>query len=374
MNLNFDLLITAGRIFLPDGLSNAPGAVAIVGDQIVAVGDHIIGDAKQKLDFPDGILLPGLVDLHAHPARSNSKFGVDPDRYLLPQGITTVMSQGDAGASTWDEYRRSTIENSRTRVRLALNVAACGEATDGPCCGDLSQLDVPAAIRAIERSDGLIWGVAVNTSKPGCGESDPREVLSRAVAIAEAAGKLLLFGMRDPREWPFAEQMERLRPGDVVTYSYRKSPHNICETGRVDSAIRKARERGILFDVCHGKASFSFEVAEQALADDFPPETISSDFYAAHLDANPQLTLPLHLSKLIAAGLDEPSAFQAVTRRPSEILGLAHEIGRLEGGRCADVCVLQYTEEPVTLVDVVGATRCGRVLETKCVVRAGLFV
>ncbi|MDA0833515.1 MAG: hypothetical protein O2955_13810 [Planctomycetota bacterium] len=370
----FDLIITAGRILLPDGLSNAPGSVAIIGDRIVAVGENIADSAKRQLDFPDGILLPGLVDFHAHPARSHSKYGVDPDRYLLPQGITTVMSQGDAGAETWEAYRTGTIERSKTRVRLAINVAACGEAPQEPCCSDLRQLDVDIAVAAIESSDGLIWGVAVNTSTPGCGESDPREVQRRALAIAEATGKPLLYGMRDPHDWSFAEQMEPLRPGDVVTYSYRQSPHNICESGQVDPAIREARDRGILFDVCHGKASFSFETAERAIADDFPPETLSSDFYSAHLDDTPGLTLPLHLSKLLAAGLDEHAVFHAVTRRPAEILGLADEIGTLEVGRCADVCVLQYTEEPTTLTDVVGETRIGRMLETKCVLRDGLIV
>ena len=62
-----DLIIRAGRVFCADTGLDGPGAVAVRGDRIVASGPNVSGPAKQTLDFPDGTLLPGLVDLHAHP-------------------------------------------------------------------------------------------------------------------------------------------------------------------------------------------------------------------------------------------------------------------------------------------------------------------
>src|SRR5690349_18064798 len=95
----FDLLIKAGRVVSPiDGL-DGPGAVAVRGDRIVACGPDIAGTAATVIDLPNAVVLPGLVDLHAHPAREGSKYGVDPDVEFLPRGVTTVMSQGDAGAA-----------------------------------------------------------------------------------------------------------------------------------------------------------------------------------------------------------------------------------------------------------------------------------
>ena len=88
----YDLLVRARRIVCPATGLETSGAVAVVGDRIVAVGSDVDGPAKQTLDFPDETLLPGLVDLHAHPARSGSKYGVDPDVEFLPRGVTTVMS------------------------------------------------------------------------------------------------------------------------------------------------------------------------------------------------------------------------------------------------------------------------------------------
>jgi 5-methylthioadenosine/S-adenosylhomocysteine deaminase len=50
------------------------GAVAIVGDHIVAIGSKAEIDAKyqakQRLDRPDAILAPGLIDTHTHAAMS----------------------------------------------------------------------------------------------------------------------------------------------------------------------------------------------------------------------------------------------------------------------------------------------------------------
>src|ERR1700729_1837485 len=50
------------------------GAIAITGDHIVAVGSRVQIDkdyqAKQRVDQPDGILAPGLINTHTHAAMS----------------------------------------------------------------------------------------------------------------------------------------------------------------------------------------------------------------------------------------------------------------------------------------------------------------
>ena len=61
-------------------------------DRIVASGPHINGTAKETQNFPDCLLLPGLVDMHAHPAPGSWKYGIDPDVELLPRCTTTVLS------------------------------------------------------------------------------------------------------------------------------------------------------------------------------------------------------------------------------------------------------------------------------------------
>jgi predicted amidohydrolase len=122
-----DLLIHAPRILDPiDGfLDNIQ--LAIQDGQVVGLGPQLEINATRQLQLPDdAIVLGGLVDVHAHPARSGSIFGVDPDQQVLPHGVTTVLSQGDAGSSTIDAFVAETIRPSRTRVKLAINISSVG--------------------------------------------------------------------------------------------------------------------------------------------------------------------------------------------------------------------------------------------------------
>ena len=140
---------------------------------------------------------------------------------------------------------------------------------------------------------------------------------------------------------PLQEQLALLRTGDVVTYCYRPGPTTIIEHGRVHSAVHEARARGVLFDLGHGMASFSFEVAKLALADGFPPDTISTDQYSRHRGSQPRHDLPHTLSKMLALGMQEEEVWAAVSSRPAEVLGLDGETATLQPGAYADFSILE---------------------------------
>lgn len=341
--------------------------------RIAAVGPYLTGAAR-TIDLPDAVLLPGLIDLHAHPGHSGPSgtvFGVDPDVHMLSRGVTTVLSQGDAGADTLQAYVEQTIEASKTRVLLAINLARVGESTEAGCFADLDDADVAACVAAVEAHRDHVWGIAVNASHHACGSTGPREVMSRGLEAARRTGLPILYGMRRAEDWPFEEQMQRLRPGDVVTYCFRSWAHCIVDSGRVHPAIRAARERGILFDVGHGTASFDFAVAEQAIADGFVPDTISTDLQRRHVGAAPPHDLPLVMSKLRAAGMAEADVFAAVTARPARILRRESQLGNLSVGACADLTALRW--HPVgTLSDCHGNMRNGGRWTPLLTVRAGV--
>jgi dihydroorotase len=370
-----DLLLQAGRVVCPATGRDAAGAVAVRGDRIVELDDTSGSSPQRTPTFPDGILLPGLIDLHAHPAKSGSKYGVDPDIEFLPRGVTTVMSQGDTGSANWNVYREETIRGSRIRVRLALSLSSAGESMAGGCFEDPDWVDVDACVSTIEQAGDDIWGIAVNVSRIGCGTTDPQWVLQSALEAAERTGKPLLFGMRVPTDWPLAEQLALLRSGDVLTYSFRGEDWSLVdESGHIRPEVRAARERGVLFDVGHGMASFEFPAAENAIADGFAPDTISSDFHVKHLGSSPPHDLPRVMSKLLAAGMTEHDVFSAVTFRPAAILGLSEEIGSLNVGSCADLTVLIPIPDETELADAVGNRREGKCWQAACVVRAGEIV
>ena len=198
-------------------------------------------------------------------------------------------------------------------------------------------------------------------------------MLRRGLQAAERTGLSLLYGMRRPEDWPLDEQLAQLRPGDVVTYCFRRQPHCIVQQGRVLPAVRAARERGVLFDVGHGAASFDFDVAETAIGDGFPPDTISTDLQARHVGSVPTHDLPRVMSKLLAAGMSEGDVLQAVTTRPAAVLRLNDQIGSLQTGMCADLTALRWDADG-SLRDVSGNTRSGGCWEPVLTVRAGRVV
>jgi dihydroorotase len=120
--------------------------------------------------------------------------------------------------------------------------------------------------------------------------------------------------------------------------------------------------------------SFSFRVAEAAVAQGFLPDTISTDRYQRHLGVSPRHDLPRTLSKLLAVGMAEADAFARVTALPAAILGLAGEIGALAPGGCADLAVLAWNPAAATLRDTSGTERPGGTWEPVLTVRAGAVI
>ena len=367
-----DLVITAGRVFCADTGLDGPGGIAIDDGRITAAGPGVSGPAAETLDYPDAMILPGLVDLHAHPAPLSWRWGIDADTMMLRRGSTTVMSQGDAGARTWSEYRDTTIDASETRILMALSPAVLGEREKRGVFIHLDEVDVEACVAAIEADDGHIWGLAANLSAKACGDNDPREVIRRVVAIAERTGKPILYGTRrEPYDWPLSEQLESLRPGDVVTYCFIEPAETLDAGGKVVDALWQARERGVLFDLGLGKGTSDMGAAEAAIADGFLLDTVSSDVHNSHLGWDPPHDLPKTISRIMATGLTERDAFTMSTLRPAQVLGLAGEVGTLAPGACGDVSVLRWNEEPVPLADTPGGVRSGPALEPVVTVRAG---
>lgn len=363
MNAPVELLVKASRVFSADLGLDGPGSVAISDGRIVAAGPEA-GDrpAKEMVDLGDAVLLPGLVDLHAHPDKrpNGSRYGVDPDKELLVRGTTTVLSQGDAGSTDLNAYKASTIGTSRTRILLAINLSRFGEQGGQPSLEDHAALDVERIVRAAARDSGRLWGIAVNTQAVVTGRNDPRMILRRAIEASEAADGPLLFGTRKAPDVPIDEQLGELRKGDVVTYCFAGGPENILDerTGTVRDSVREARERGVIFDIGHGMMSFDWTIAEAAIAQGFPPDTISTDSYNKHIGSDPRHDLPRVLSKLIAAGMPEADAFKAATLRPAEVLRVTPEIGSLAAGALADLCGMRWNPD-------------GRLADTNGVVRPG---
>ncbi len=373
-----DLLVVASRIICPATGIDGPGVIG-VGDGVITFvdsGSNVSGlpDAQETLEFSSGVVLPGLIDLHAHPAQSGSKFGIDADRDLLPKGSTTVLSQGDAGARNVDQYIRETIRGSRTRVKLALNFCAEGESNPDGRFFSLDEASVEECMAAVERGGSDVWGISLNIALIQGDDVDPLEVMRRGIRAADESGKPVMFGATKTSAIPLCEQLGLLRRGDVMTYCFYSGDGSIVEDGRVLDCVREARERGVLFDVGDGAAAFGFEVAEIAVAEGFLPDTISTDYYQHHYLNHLDHDVPHIVSKMIEVGMTAEQCWPRVTSIPAQVLGMGDKIGRLEVGAAADLCVLELRDEAEPMIDGRGEVRMGRRWRPVVTVAGGVVV
>jgi len=66
---------------------------------------------------------------------------------------------------------------------------------------------------------------------------------------------------------PLADILAEMRRGDILTHCFHGSEQGILDDqGNILDAVREAVKKGVNLDVGHGRGSFSFNVAEKALA------------------------------------------------------------------------------------------------------------
>ena len=104
--------------------------------------------------------------------------------------------------------------------------------------------------------------------------------------------------------------------GDVVTHCFNgKAGGSIMEDEDLFELAERCAGEGIRLDVGHGGASFSFKVAEAAIARGLLPFSISTDLHARSLDS-PVWDLGTTMSKLLAVGMPFEEVIEAATLRP----------------------------------------------------------
>ncbi len=369
------MLIKGGTAVDPGQGLHGRRDVRVDADGIVELGDPLTPRPGEPIvDARDRLVLPGLVDLHVHVFWGATHYGIEPDPHCLGTGTTTVVDAGSAGAHTFAAFRRYVIDVSATRIVPFLNIGATGMVS--PDVGELEEvrhIDRAAALRTIEAHRDLIRGIKVRLSRDLVGPN-ARVALKTAREAGEAAGLPIMVHVGDT-PIPLAEILSELRPGDVVTHCYHGREEGILDArGVVTQAARRAAARGVRFDVGHGKGSFSFQVARQALAQGFRPGTISSDLHVYNLDG-PVFDLATTMSKFLHLGLSLDEVVSMTTTAPAQVIGHDGALGTLRPGAAGDVTLLEIREGPVTFEDTVGERVNGnRRLVPSGAVRAGRWV
>jgi dihydroorotase len=352
----FDVLIRGGRVIDPAQGLDGVLDVALAGGTVAAVGENLGGEARTVIEARGLVVTPGLIDAHVHIYEGVSHYGINADATCLSTGVTTVVDAGCAGAQTFPGLRKFIIDVSQTRILAYLNLSAMGMLSEH--AGELEDMryaDTAFALRTLEANRDVLLGIKVRMEPAMLGQNG-YAVLKLARETSDAAGLPLMIHIGDTSP-PLPEILAEARAGDVVTHCFHDRPGGILdEGGRVLPSVRAAAERGVMFDVGHGRGSFSFRVAAQALAQDFPPAMISTDLHIYNVHG-PVFDLATTMSKFLHLGLSLPQVVEMTTANPARSVRMENEIGTLRAGACADVTLLEWREGPVQLTDAGEAAR-----------------
>ena len=325
--------------------------------------------ALRVLDAGGKLVTPGLIDLHCHVFPYGSAAGIPADELVPHQCTTTCVSAGDAGANNFAAFRRFIVAQTRTRLYAFVHIANVG-LTPFPVAEltNIDFADVEAAAKAIAENADMVIGTKVRMSENVIARNG-LEPLKRAIAACEKAGTggkvMCHIGGVETREL-MAQILDTLRPGDILTHSYTGAPNpagaftNIVQDGRLIPAALAAKQRGVIFDVGHGGGSFDYTVAEAAIAQGCPPDTISSDIHVVSGNTPGMPYLVWVMSKFMGLGFTLDQVVAMATVNPAKVINRLPKLGTLQPGAPGDVAIMELVEGPVSFVDTRNNRRDGR--------------
>ena len=369
----YDLLIKGARVVDPgqglDGVSDIAFS-----DGRVAALSAAAGNARDVRDGTGLILVPGLIDLHTHIYWGATSISIDADAVMARSGVTTFVDAGSAGPGNFTGFRRFIAEASASRVLAFLNISFPGiYAYSRPVmvgeCADLRLLDPAECVRVINANRDLIVGVKVRLGKIASGDSGIAPLEIAREAADETALPIMAHIDNPPPSR--REVLGRLRRGDILTHCFKPFPNTpIRSDGEIWEEVLLARERGVVFDLGHGGASFGFDVAEKMLAKGFVPDVISSDVHALNVQG-PVFDLLTTLSKFHVLGLDLSTLIATATSNVAKALRRP-DLGSLRAGALGDATLLVIEEGSFDFVDCFGKIlNGGSRLAARATVRGG---
>jgi dihydroorotase len=370
-----DLILRGGRVIDPSQKLDAVTDVAFVGGKIAAIGGELKpGPDTDVRDVSGFIVTPGLIDLHTHVYWGGTSLGIDAEEFCRTSGVTTSVDTGSAGPGNFAGFRKHVIEPSEVRILAYLHVSHAGifGFSNRVMVGESEELRLMDPISAAEVADAnrdLIVGIKVRVGRHSSGTSGivPLEI---ALEVADQVGMPLMCHIDHPPP-TYEEVLARLRPGDVLTHAFRPFPNTAATAqGTVKRVVLEARERGVLFDIGHGKGSFAFKTARAMLANGFYPNTISSDVHALCING-PAFDQVTTMSKFLCMGMPLADVVAASTVNAAMALRRP-ELGSLKPGSVGDATLIAVKEGRFDYVDVVGEHLLGdRKIASEGVVIAG---
>jgi dihydroorotase len=329
----YDLLIKGGRVIDPSIRLDGVRDVAIANGRIAAVEPSIAADAADMIDARGKLVVPGLIDVHTHTARTK-----EGPALVLQDGVTGWIDAGSQGA----DHIGDTVAVARSSPqpgRVLINIGRAGILPEGDTM-DLKRADVAAARDAISKNRDMIAGVKARLSRDVAGPNDV-EVMRRAQEVASGFNLPVMIHMGQTVS-PLPLIVNQLKKGDIVTHMFAPPPNSIIDdSGHILPEVLAARRRGVWFDVGNGMTGhMRWDTVTAIMKTGFWPDSFSTDWNAnSHMTG--VIDMPNCMSKLLGMGMTVDQAIARGTVNPARMFPLFNDRGTLNVGAPADVAVME---------------------------------
>lgn len=349
-------LIRHALILDTDSGNDRKADILIKDGKIAKIAPEIPGHAEETVIEAEGkYASAGWIDAHVHAYVGEGSIGIDPDQYLK-DGVTFVLEAGTAGPGNFEDYLKTSVRGKKMPIRSYLNLAPMGAVKGYGELTDLSKVDLDACEAMIRKYPDEIIGVKLRIDPRVC--SDAGKAMELISRLSCRTGKPLTVHASRCSQLTLDEILSFMKEGDIFAHTYaNKLPGLLDENGKVKEAAWKARERGVRFDLSHGKSNFSCVVARSAFEQGFLPDAISTDLHGGSLAVVE--SLPMTMSKTLACGLDLQTVIKKVTTDAAAMLRLTDKATSLAEGKKADIALFSVEEGDYTFTDADGAAFTG---------------
>jgi dihydroorotase len=354
----FDLVVKGGRVVDPSAGLDGTHDVAVEAGRIARIAPNIPAtDAARTIDVTGRLVVPGLIDLHAHVYEGVNRTGVNPDLAGVLAGVTTVVDAGSAGAATFGAFPRYVMPANQTEVVPFLHICRTGLATNPDIIAEAS-VDLDETLQVLSENKGLIRGIKARMVAPAL-EIMGMEMPKLARRAARESGTRLMVHIGDTAKRYDPNVIRQLLPlldkGDILTHYFTANPGGVLDAnGKLVPEAREAADRGVWLDTAHGRMNFSFDVGRRCIDQGLLPHCISTD-----------LTVPGRLqtvhsmveimTRFLGLGFSLGQVITMSTSNPARAIGEEGRLGTLAVGRQADISVLELRDGEWMVYDVLGA-------------------